>query len=239
MKEYLVVIPARLKSKRLPNKPLIKLKKIPMIVRTFNQCKKAIPLKNIIVATDSSKIIDVCKNYSIPNILVEKKCLTGTDRVAEVAKKMKAKIYINLQGDEPIFSPRDIRKFLAYALKNKKLVINGYSKIYNKNEYKNLSIPKLVFNKKKELIYMSRSPIPGNKMNVFNFAWKQICIYSFPRNILLNLKKNKNKTPLEKIEDIEILRFLENGITVKMLKLSGNSFAVDTFDDLKKVLKKI
>ena len=117
MREYLVVIPARLKSERLPEKPLIKLKKIPMIVRTFNQCKKAIPVKNIIVATDSDKIINVCKNYSIPNILIKKKCFTGTDRVAEVAKIIRSKIYINLQGDEPIFPKKDIKDFLKYAYK--------------------------------------------------------------------------------------------------------------------------
>ena len=239
MINYLVVIPARLGSKRLPNKPLINIKGIPMIIRTFNQCKKVVPLNKIIIATDSKKIVDVCKKYNAPVILTSKHCLTGTDRVVEVAKKIKSKIYVNLQGDEPVFPEKDLKLFISKAIKNKKILLNGYCDIKNFEDFKSLSIPKVVIDEKENLLYMSRSAIPGNKKNRFIKAWRQVCVYSFPREILLKITKNNKKSKLENIEDIEILRFIEKGMSVKMIKLSNKSLAVDTKKDLKKVLKLI
>ena len=163
--KFIIVIPARYKSERLPGKPLANIGGLPMIVRTYNQCAKVVNRENIIVATDNNKIKKVCEQYNIKSMITSNKCLTGTDRVAEVAKKIKAKIYINLQGDEPIFNPNDIKKFLKVALSNQDKILNGFSEIKNITDYKNLSIPKLVFNNLGELMYMSRSPIPGNKKN--------------------------------------------------------------------------
>ena len=97
VKKFIVVIPARLKSSRLPSKPLLRIKGIPMIIRTFQQCNKVVKRKNIIVATDSSKIIDLCNRYNINTVITSKKCKTGTDRVFEVSKKINAKNYINVQ----------------------------------------------------------------------------------------------------------------------------------------------
>lgn len=239
MINYLVVIPARLGSKRLPNKPLLNIKGIPMIIRTFNQCKKVVPLNKIIIATDSKKIVDVCKKYNAPVTLTSKHCLTGTDRVVEVAKKIKSKIYVNLQGDEPVFPEKDLKLFISKAIKNKKILLNGYCDIKNFEDFKSLSIPKVVIDEKENLLYMSRSAIPGNKKNRFIKAWRQVCVYSFPREILLKITKNNKKSKLENIEDIEILRFIEKGMSVKMIKLSNKSLAVDTKKDLKKVLKLI
>ena len=235
MIDYLIVIPARLGSKRLPNKPLIDLKGLPMIIRTYNQCKKVVPLKKIIIATDSEKIERVCKKYNAPVILTSKHCLTGTDRVSEVAKKIKSKIYINLQGDEPVFPINDLRRFISKAIKNKKSILNGYCTIKNYEDFISPSIPKVVLDEKENLLYMSRSSIPGNKKNKFIKAWRQVCIYSFPREILLKITKKNKKSKLENIEDIEILRFIEKGSIVKMIKLSNKSLAVDTKNDLKKV----
>ena len=239
MKKYLFVIPARLKSKRLPNKPIKLIKGLPMIVRTFLQCNKAIKKKNIVIATDSNKIVNVCKKYDIPSMLTTAKCLTGTDRVAEIAKKIKSQIYINLQGDEPIFPPADIKKFLKQALKYKKNILNAYCNVSSRNHFLDVNIPKLLFDKNENLIYMSRAPIPGNKKKKFYKAWRQVCIYSFPRNKLLLFNKMRSKTELEKIEDIEILRFIENGEKIKMVKLSNKSMSVDNKEDLKKVSLKI
>ena len=85
--KYIVVIPARYKSERLPGKPLINIGGLPMIVRTYNQCAKVVNRENIIVATDNNKIKKVCDQYNIQSMITSNKCLTGTDRVAEVAKK--------------------------------------------------------------------------------------------------------------------------------------------------------
>ena len=127
--KFLIVIPARLKSKRLPNKPLINIKGLPMIVRTYKQCSKVADRKNIIVACDSKKIVDICKIHKINYLITSRNCLTGTDRVYEVSKKILAENYINVQGDEPIFNPTDLKKVIKFILnkKNNKFVLLGYS----------------------------------------------------------------------------------------------------------------
>ena len=233
--KYIVVIPARYKSKRLPGKPLINIGGLPMIVRTYNQCAKVVNKDKIIVATDSLKIKNVCDKYNIKTIITSNKCLTGTDRVAEVAKKIKCNFYINVQGDEPFFNPNDLKILIKEAEKKQKEVINGYTEIKEKKLFINSSIPKVVFDKKGYLLYMSRGPIPSNKALKFKKAWRQICAYSFPRNALIDFKKTKNKTTIESLEDIEILRFLEKGYKVKMIRMSNKSLSVDNIEDLEKV----
>ena len=232
--KYIVVIPARFKSKRLPGKPLANIGGLPMIVRTYNQCKKVVSKNKIIVATDSLKIKNVCNEYNIKSIITSNKCLTGTDRVAEVAKKIKCNFYINVQGDEPFFNPNDLKVLIKEAEKKPNEVINGYTEIKNKKLFFSSSIPKVVFDKNGYLLYMSRGPIPSNKALEFRKAWRQVCAYSFPRKALIDFTKTKNKTPIELLEDIEILRFLENGYKVKMIKMSNKSLAVDNNEDLEK-----
>ena len=139
-----------------------------------------------------------------------------------------------MQGDEPVFPEKDLKLFISKAIKNKKILLNGYCDIKNFEDFKSLSIPKVVIDEKENLLYMSRSAIPGNKKNRFIKAWRQVCVYSFPREILLKITKNNKKSKLENIEDIEILRFIEKGMSVKMIKLSNKSLAVDTKKDLKK-----
>ena len=125
MIDYLLVIPARYMSKRLPGKPLLDIKGTPMIIRTFNQCVKVVPRSKIIVATDDKRIQKICENENIKTLMTSKTCLTGTDRIAEVAKKIKRDFYINVQGDEPICNPEDIKKIIKYAKKFPMDVING------------------------------------------------------------------------------------------------------------------
>ena len=232
--KFIVVIPARYKSKRLPGKPLAKIGGLPMIVRTYNQCRKVVRKDNIIVATDSVKIKKVCDEYKINSIITSSRCLTGTDRVAEVAKKINCNFYINVQGDEPFFNPYDLKKLINIAKKKPNEIINGYAEIKDKKLFFSSSIPKVVFDRKEYLLYMSRGPIPSNKKFVFKKAWRQICAYSFPKKALSDFTKIKNKTPIESLEDIEILRFLEQGYRVKMIKMSNKSLAVDNNEDLEK-----
>ena len=232
--KYIVVIPARYKSKRLPGKPLVNIGGLPMIVRTYNQCAKVISKDKIVVATDNLKIKNVCDEYNIKSIITSNKCLTGTDRVAEVAKKIKCNFYINVQGDEPFFNPHDLKMLIKQAEKKPKEVINGYTEIKDRKLFFSSSIPKVVFDKKGYLLYMSRGPIPSNKTLEFKKSWRQVCAYSFPRKALFDFANSKNKTPIESLEDIEILRFLEKGYKVKMIKMSNKSLAVDNNEDLEK-----
>ena len=161
--------------------------------------------------------------------------MTGTDRIAEVSKKIKAKFYINVQGDEPICNPADIKKIIEYAKKKPDLIINGYTEIKDKEMFYSKNVPKVVFDKNEKLLYMSRAPIPSNKKDIFIKSWRQVCIYSFPYKSLKYFTAIKKKTLLESIEDLESNRFIELGYQVKMLKMSNKSIAVDTRADLKKV----
>ena len=115
---YLVVIPARFRSKRLPGKPLMDICGKPMIIRTFDQCRKVFPSSKIIVATDDKRIKNVCEENNIRVVMTSKYCLTGTDRMAEVAKKIKANFYLNVQGDEPMCNISDLKKLFKAAKKS-------------------------------------------------------------------------------------------------------------------------
>ena len=113
-------------------------------------------------------------------------------------------------------------------------VILGSIAIKDKELFFNNTIPKLVFDKKSYLLYMSRAPIPANKKYDFQQGWRQVCAYSFPKKDLISFAKQSKKTKFEFYEDIEILRFLELGHKVKMIKMSNKSLSVDTQNDLDK-----
>ena len=235
---YYLIIPARYNSKRLPGKPLLDICGIPMIVRTYRQCAKVVQKSKILVATDDERIKNVCQKENIKVIMTSRNCLTGTDRIAEVAKKFKAKFYLNVQGDEPICNTSDIRKLLRFAKKSPNKIINGYTKITNRKDFYSGHIPKVVFRKDGRLLYQSRAPIPTTKQKEFVYAWKQVCIYSLPYKSLNAFSSNK-KTQLENLEDCELLRFLELGHEIKMIKMSNKSISVDTKESLNLVRKMI
>lgn len=238
-KKFIIVIPARYNSSRLPGKPLIKILGVPMLLRTFNQCKKVVPTEKIFVATDDKRILNLCKNNKINCILTSKKCLTGTDRVHELSKKIKVDFYINVQGDEPLCNVADIKKLIKTAKKFPQKIINGYTKINDKKSFFSRNIPKVIFRKDGRLLYQSRAPIPNNKKDKFVNAYRQVCLYSYPYKALKDFSKSKKKSQFEKIEDIEILRFLELGHHVHMIKMSNQSISVDTKKNLSEVALKI
>lgn len=232
---YCVIIPARYQSSRLPGKPLIDLCGIPMVVRTYQQCIKACSSEKVYVATDDNRIREVCESNNIQVIMTSSNCLTGTDRIAECAKYIDADVFINVQGDEPLFNPKDLKLLISYVEKYPGEVLNGYCEISDENLFRSGSIPKVVFRPDGRLLFMSRSPIPSNKEQGFEKAWRQVCAYAFPREALKDFSSIAKKTSLESIEDIEILRFLELGWEVRMVQLSNESIAVDTPDDIQRV----
>ncbi len=240
MNNIAIIIPARFKSSRFPGKPLAKILGKEMIIRVAKICQKAVGKKNVFIATDNFKIKKVCSNFNLNVLMTNPNCTTGTDRVFLASQKIKATTIINVQGDEPMIKINDILKVLKSKKKNPNCVICGYSSI-SRREAENIYIPKVVINKNNQLIYMSRSLIPGAKKNSIkrNF-FKQVCIYAFNKQELkkfYNFKKRYSKN--EMAEDIEILRFLELNIPIKMVKVSGSSIAVDIKSDIKKVEKKL
>ena len=234
-----IVIPARYMSTRFPGKPLVDLLGISMIERVWLQCIKVLPAENVFVATDSDKISNHCKMKGIQFIMTSSSCLTGTDRVYEASKKIKAKIIINVQGDEPLIDPADLQSIIDEIKINPDQVINAMCPISSESEFRSVSVPKVVFREDGQLLYMSRAPIPSDKDNKYIGAWRQVCIYAFPIKALKIFADYGKKTINESSEDIEILRFLELGLEVKMIKVSRSSIAVDHPDDVLRVEKAI
>lgn len=230
--KFVVIIPARYESSRLPGKPLIELCGVPMIVRTHRQCVKSVPAELVYVATEDDRIRALCEKEGIQCLMTSKECLTGTDRIAECAKHIDADVFINVQGDEPAFNPDDITAIIKITEANPGKVINGYCEITEEEFFRSPTIPKVVMRPDGNLLYMSRAPIPTNKKHQFVTSWRQVCAYAFPRQALESFSSTKGKTRLEEIEDIEILRFLELGFDVKMIEMSSNSVAVDTPEDI-------
>ena len=238
-KKFILIIPARLKSTRLPSKPLKLINGKPLIYWTWKNCSKVVPKDQIYVATDSDEIHEVCKKNLINSIDTSDKHLTGTDRISEASKKLQTNLIINVQGDEPFIKSKDLAKFINFACKNNNIVTNACTRLINLSDHNNINIPKVVISQKNDLLYMSRAPIPGykKKPNLIK-VYKQVCMYGFPKKILIKyFGLNKNKTPLEKIEDIEILRVIENDINVKILEVGDNKLAIDTPADLIKAKK--
>ena len=236
---FLVVIPSRLSSTRLQRKPLVSILGKTLIQRTCEQVEKAVSRENFLVATDSTEIFEHIESLGYRAMMTSDKCLTGTDRVAEIASATEYDYYINVQGDEPLINPEDIKKVISKIAEHPWDVINGYAAILDGDEYRSRSIPKVVFRPDGRLLYMSRAPIPGSKTADFQRAWRQICIYSFPKKLLIEFAVAGKKTVLEDVEDIEILRFLEMGYEVRMIPLSDISIAVDNPEDVDKVIKRL
>lgn len=210
-----------------------------LIQRTCEQVEKAVSRENFLVATDSTEIFDHIDGLGYRAMMTSDKCLTGTDRVAEIAAATEYDYYINVQGDEPLINPEDIKKVISKIAEHPGEVINGYAAILEEEEYRSRSIPKVLFRPDGRLLYMSRAPIPGSKADDFQKAWRQICIYSFPKKSLYEFSAAGKKTILEDVEDIEILRFLEMGYEVRMIPLSDISIAVDNPEDVDKVIKRL
>lgn len=239
MKSYVVLIPARLASTRLLNKPLIDIAGKSLLERTWRQVIKAVPEAKVFVLTDDELIVNHCCQRGIQVVLTSKECTTGTDRVAEFALSNHYDYYINVQGDEPLMNPEDIKKVISEIEYTNEDIINGYAEIDTTEDYKSLTIPKVVFRPDGRLLYMSRASIPGNKSDAFIKGYKQVCIYAYPKKALIEFSRNNKKTFLENLEDIEVLRFLEMGYEVKMIELSKDSIAVDVPSDIDRVIKRL
>tara|TARA_B110001450_G_C17568893_1_gene459939 strand:+ start:212 stop:955 length:744 start_codon:yes stop_codon:yes gene_type:complete len=230
-----IIIPARYGSSRYKGKPLVKILGREMILRVADICSKAVSKKNLYIATDNKKIANLITKENLNVVMTSSKCLTGTDRVAEAAKKIKSNIYVNVQGDEPTINPKDIKKIIKAKIKYPNHVICGYDMIPNSENPSDINFPKVVINKNDELIYISRSLVPGVKTKKKGIKYfRQVCIYAFNKRQLDIFYKKKKKSHIESLEDIEILRFFEHDIKIKMIRLYSSSVAVDIPEDVKR-----
>ena len=233
----IIVIPARYKSSRFPGKPLVKLLGKPMIQWVAELSAKAVGKENVYIATDDTQIQTAVNQMGYNVVMTSEHCLTGTDRLAEVAQQIEADIYINVQGDEPLVNPEDIQKVIDAKKQQPNDVINGYAVIGQNEDPNSVNIPKVIFTEDKRLVYMSRQALPGFKdqKNAPTEYYKQVCIYAFNRQELLAYGQFGRKSTLEHAEDIEIIRFLEWGQTILLVQTRPGSLAVDVPEDVAKV----
>ena len=233
----IVVIPARYKSSRFPGKPLVKLLGKPMIQWVAELSARAVGTESVYIATDDCQIEAAVLEMGYQVVMTSEQCLTGTDRLVEVAQKIEADIYINVQGDEPLVNPEDILKVIEAKKAYPNEVINGYAVIGESEDPQSVNTPKVIFTEERRLVYMSRQALPGFKeqKNEPSQYYKQVCIYAFSREELLAYGNFGRKSVLEQSEDIEIIRFLEWGQSIRMVETRPGSLAVDVPEDVEKV----
>lgn len=235
--KQIIVIPARMKGTRLPGKPLIKILDKTIIWRVWNQCQQVHSADKIFVATEDIEIKNHCDDLGI-NCVITDKANTAIDRIKLFSDNIKADAYINVQGDEPLINPKDILSILEYNQKHPNRVIFGKSQA-NEEEFQDVSKAKVVCDLHGRLLYSSRAGIPIDNKGRFISAERAIWIYAFTKKSLDAYYKYNHQTPLEKIEDNEIIRFLEMGTPVYCVDVVGDSWAVDEKKDLKIVEKLI
>lgn len=233
----IVIIPARYKSSRFPGKPLVSLFGKPMIQWVAELSARAVGNDNVYIATDDTRIESAVNAMGYQVVMTSDKCQTGTDRLAEVAQKVEADIYVNVQGDEPLVNPEDILKVIEAKKAFPDSVINGYAVLGANEDPSSVNIPKVIFTEDKRLVYMSRLALPGYKdeKNAPREYYKQVCIYAFNREELLTYGAFGRKSVLESSEDIEIIRFLEWGQSIRLVQTKPGSLAVDVPEDVAKV----
>ncbi len=235
-KNFAVVIPARYQSSRFPGKPLVDLCGKPMIQHVWERCCEAVGAEKVYVATDSDQIEATVKDFGGAILRTSTECLTGTDRLAEANQELNCDFIINVQGDEPLISPDDINTVVQAYLGGDGCVVNAMCEITDEQEFRSFTVPKVVCDQSKKLLYMSRSAIPLTKSGEFKFAFKQVCIYAFSKEHLAFFISHQKKTPLEEVEDIEILRFLESQYPVQMIQVNSGSIAIDVPEDVERVI---
>lgn len=237
MKNTAIIIPARLESSRFPGKPLVRIFGREMVLHVLDRVKEVYPLENIYVATDSMAIGKIVEDAKF-QVVMTGKHKTGTDRIAEANIQIQADYVVNIQGDEPIFNPQDVIKSIDSLETGQYSVITGFCLSNDIRDYYSPNTIKIVFSKTKRLLYVSRAPIPGSKGKSNLHFYRQVCMYGYTKEIL-NEYSTWSRTELEKIEDHEILRFLENNIQVGVIPLSDWSIPVDIPTDVSLVEKQL
>jgi len=240
--KILGVIPARYESTRFPGKVLADIQGKSMVQRVYEQAKKSTYLNKVIIATEDEKVVGHVERFGGEAMLTDTNHASGTDRCFEVLQKQtEAYDYvINIQGDEPFIDPRQINE-LAGLLDGSVELATLIKKITTNDEIFNLGEVKTVFNKKMEALYFSRQPIPYYR-HAAELDWlqeqdyyKHIGIYGYRADILEQIS-NLPVSNLEKAESLEQLRWLENGLQIKLAFTDFESICIDTKEDLEKVL---
>lgn len=251
-----VVIPARYGSSRLPGKLILPEAKTLtgkfLIEHVYFRVREAKGVQGVLIATDDRRIFDVVKGFGGEVVMTSPEHKSGTDRVAEVAKKMDADIIVNVQGDEPEVHPEMVDTVVEALQKDKEAVMATLANVIDsREEYQDPHAVKVVMDNKGHALYFSRSPIPyaaswekeeSSKVQRFKGSkegayYKHLGIYSYRRDFLLRYSQLP-RSPLEEAEKLEQLRVLSNGYKIKVVVTPHRCCGVDTPEDFRRFLDK-
>lgn len=227
------LIPCRLNSSRLEKKALLDVDGLPLIVHTFKRAELCRNLNKVIVCTDSIEIKRVVEKHGGNCLMTSKKHKTGTDRIAEVAKKLKGfELIVDIQGDFPMLDPKNIDKLVLFHKKNKFEIVVPSSPL---KDGIHKDVVKLIVNNNNRVMYFSRSEVPFPYLTKAKFYLKHMSIISFNRKSLIKFGK-LSQTYYEKIEGIELLRAIENDMKVGSFIIKKDIFSVDIKKDYLKAV---
>jgi 3-deoxy-manno-octulosonate cytidylyltransferase (CMP-KDO synthetase) len=236
------IIPARMASTRFPNKPMIGILGMPMIGHVYYRSKMCKSLMDVWVATCDREIVDYMESIGGKSVMTADTHQRASDRAAEALLEIE-KITGNsidyvamIQGDEPMLNPGLIDELVAPTNNDPELqVTNLITKIDSPEEFENANVVKVVLDQQAFALYFSREPIPSRKKYTGDVPmWKQLGLILFSRKALLNYTK-MTPTPLEVIESVDMNRFLEHGLRIKMVPTVHRIYGVDVPKDLQAV----
>lgn len=231
------VLPARMGSSRFPGKPLALICGRPMIEHAYRRSMMCKALHEVYVATCDREIAIATEAFGGQAIMTSSAHERASDRVAEVARQIEADIFVMVQGDEPMIVPEMIDLALEPMLNDPAVLCSNLaSPITSKEEFEDLNTIKVVMAENGDALYFSREPIPTRqRLALGQFpAYKQVCIIPFRRDFLLKYTALK-PTPLEQAESIDMLRAMEHGYPIRLVKTDHVTHAVDTPADLARV----
>jgi len=233
----IAVLPARMGSSRFPGKPLAKICGITMIEHVYRRVAMAQGLDQVIVATCDNEIMEAVEAFGGRAEMTSSGHQRASDRVAEVATRIEADVFLMVQGDEPMVTPKMCEQAIAPMRKDSTIgCVNLIKRIDTNAEFVDPNTIKVIKDGSGNALYFSREPIPTARLSGFEKiqAYKQVCIIPFKKEVLLRYFK-LSPTPAEKAESIDMMRFLENGMPVRLVETEEMSHAVDTPADLRRV----
>jgi 3-deoxy-manno-octulosonate cytidylyltransferase (CMP-KDO synthetase) len=228
------VIPARYGSTRLPGKALARIGGVPMIVRVWRQVRQAHATDRVIVATDDERILHMMGEAGGEVMMTSSSHQSGSDRIAEVAQRIEADIYLNVQGDQPFIAPADLEALALPMIAEPDLAMATLATpITDADEWVNPNKVKVVCDARGDALYFSRSPVPfaRDSGGVPPNALRHIGVYGYRRDFLLKFASLEPGI-LEQIEKLEQLRALERGYRIRVVRSIAPSLEVDTPEDL-------
>ena len=235
-----VVIPARYASSRLPGKPLVQLGGKPMVQRVYERARQAQTVTRVVVATDDQRILDAVKAIGGEAQMTRPDHRTGTERIAEVAAHEVGDIFVNVQGDEPLIDPAAIDTAVGTLLEEPAAQVATVATVIRHTaDLMDPNVVKTVLDFDGNALYFSRAPIPwirDTEKKVHVKYWKHLGLYAFRRDALLEYPTFPNGE-LEKIEQLEQLRWLENGWKIRVAEVAHDSVSVDVAEDVARVEK--